>query len=156
MVLRDVEHFEVVEVVLHLGPLCDFISHADENFLKLIEDNIERMPAADGKLCAGGRYVKPFGLHTHFGGKGGEGGLAALDERLNFTSDGVGNLSDVAALFRGQSPHFFHNSGKLALFSEEFNSRLLNFGESRRLLHCFGGALPDFLQRIFHDLSPHK
>ena len=53
MLRRHVERFEVVVVVLDLGPLEDLVAHAAEDRLDLLADERERMAVAERRR--GGR-----------------------------------------------------------------------------------------------------
>ena len=122
VVLRDVEHLEVVVVPLHLWAFDHLESHRNEGVADLSHDQRGGMQTAHGRGPTGQRYVDGAILVRVRAIPGGQSvlslGKGALEVRLR----AVGRFPSGPALVRRQRAHGAEQPGQVASPAQECNS----------------------------------
>ena len=129
MLRRHVERFEVVVIVLELGPFGDEEAEAEEDLLDAVAEQRQGMAMADERRPAGKRDVDPVRGRTRRGGVG----EARLQRVFDVLLEEVRVAPERGPPVRRRLRDVFQEGGGEAAFAGEIAiSQRAQFGFARR------------------------
>jgi hypothetical protein len=144
MIHRHVERFEVVVIVLELGPLDDQEAEAQEDGLDALAQQRERMPVADERRTAGQRDVDGVGPALALLRRARELREARLDDLFDVLLQLVGRLAEARTLVGAGAPERLHEGGDQAVLARQIPvAHAAQIGVARRGRHVGVELLPE-------------
>ena len=140
MILRNIERFEIVVIILDVGAARDFKAHAPKDIDDFIDDECERMNASALPARSGKRDIDLLFFERARFGLFFDLNEAFVQALFNEFFELVELLAHLRPLFLGQVLQVSQKERQPSLAAEDFDAHLLDLR--------FGGRLLDSLQNL--------
>ena len=151
MIRRNIQFFKIIQVVFHLRPFHNLISHSHEDPLHLFQGDGVGMPVADAVLLRRQRHVDDLGFELlladhllHFL-------LCLFHDRFDGGPRLVHKLAHLRAFLRRNILHPFEYGGQLPLLPKEPHAYVIEPFRHIRCLDLRDGFFFDLFQSVFHS-----
>ena len=152
MVLGDIECFEVVVIQLYFRTGHHIKAHAQEDFLELIQNQVEGVLMTDYLLLAGQGHIQTLLHQTLLQSLFLEFGTGFSQQGFDFSPDLVCQMTDYRTLLCGEGAHLLENGSQFALFAQIADPDIFQCLGILSLFQLCLGSRQNVVECFFHNI----